>query len=476
MAADRISVHRVKGQFYGFKKMVGGERFYFGREFGILDDAEASQQRARAIAGVYVEEWRRQRLAGQTEWTDAARARAKALARAMLGVHTLPADHPPIGYELDVRFSTSTPVRSDRPLMLHEAMTNYCGRVRKTAESGQISHGRADTIIYAVNRARRMIPDRRLSSFGLADCRQFVELVASRPVQTEGRRKGQRIAPDTAIDTIVATRAFFEDANLRGEWKLPATLNKCFRFKRNRLQTEDELEETSVVKTFSLDELRTLWRFCSTEQQMLFFCLGINCGFTQKEISSLRRSHCHLNRPRPYVKRKRHKTKVLGRWSLWPETAYLLNKLMAPENPRGLALLTENGNPLCERTAKSRYDLVKDKWKRTLDQAVKGHDNERRTAYLDPRRPVTSVLVRRLGYKYLRKTGSELVRRTAGSREFSEVFLTHKDRTMGHVYNNADFKRLGKVLRRIRRRLQPVFSAAPYHVPAEKLELYERAA
>ena len=45
--SDQLSVHRV-GKFYSFKRMIGGARFYFGREFGITNEGHSNRQNNEA--------------------------------------------------------------------------------------------------------------------------------------------------------------------------------------------------------------------------------------------------------------------------------------------------------------------------------------------------------------------------------------------------------------------------------------------
>jgi hypothetical protein len=65
--------------------------------------------------------------------------------------------------------------------------------------------------------------------------------------------------------------------------------------------------------------------------------------------------------------------------------------------------------------------------------------------------------VRPLGFKYLRKTGSDLVRRVGGI-EAAEAFLSHAERSVSRVYNNRDFERLADHLTEVRKRLDRVFA------------------
>ncbi len=454
--SDQLSVHHVGGKFYGFKRMIGGERFYFGRQFGIGDKGHSNAKRAAVVANVYAQEWNRLKAAGEL-WTPAAKDRAKAMANIVLGLHQPPAENaepsegPSSPILLRAAVAPATGSKPAKPLMLHDAMEVYLTRVRDRASSGQLSDGRADTITFALRRAKRYMLDCELNAVNLDTCRALVNHFVSRPIVP---RTIKPMAPDTVIDTIIATRAFFADAEDRGDWKAPASLDKCFGFRRDKLLTEDEMDDRAKVKTFSVSELTTLWRFAHNERRELYLLLGLNCGFTQLEISTLRKTHCFLDGEKPYIKRRRHKTKVMGKWRLWPETAHLLRKHSAPEGEKLALIHAKKHRPLIGKVAGSRYDVIRNEWDHVIRHAEKGHAAS----------PDKTVAVPKLSFKYLRKTGSNLLRKIAG-RDVAETYLAHTDRTMGKVYHNPDFKRLSNSLRRLRRRLQPMFAAAPSVLP-----------
>jgi hypothetical protein len=156
---------------------------------------------------------------------------------------------------------------------------------------------------------------------------------------------------------------------------------------------------------------------------------------------------------------------VPGRWRLWPETAKLLRKQMAAENVDDLALLGKSGRPLVYHVGKDRYDAVRHEWDDVLDRAKRSFEqHEKQYAGIPerlwPKRYRAPVKVRRLSFKYLRKTGGNLVRRLSG-RERADVFLAHADPTMARPYTNKDFKALAKTLDKLRQQLVPVLGPLP---------------
>jgi integrase len=296
-----------------------------------------------------------------------------------------------------------------------------------------------------MDRLKLAVPDLPLSQIGYDQIRQIINHFTSRPVSPV---TGRKIAPDTVIDTLAFTRALFVRLADQHKWASPMSIDKVFKYNRQKLYTDAELERKAQVQVFTLDELKTLWMGCGKCLYELLFLLGLNCGFTAMEIATLRRAQCHLDGPKPFIRRIRHKTQVKGVWRLWPETADLLRQLMCGENEGDLALRTKTGKPLVHYFGRSRNDAVGHAW----DDVRKRVDG-----ILEIREMLGNnvVPVRKLGFKYLRKTGSNLIRRIGG-KDCAEVYLAHADKTLSRVYNNRDFKSLSKAIRTMRRQLVPV--------------------
>lgn len=457
--SQTLSVHKVKGEFYGFKQMIGGHRFYFSRNLGIDRQTAANARKAATAAGIISGEWDRLKLSGATAWTPNDLERVKTLSTvAVMGAQVIsPAASP---------FQAETPARIERDatlspsIGLHQAVDGYVERRKQDAKAGQITDTHSTGIAYNLKRFKKHVADRPLNGFNLDECRSIVNHFASRPTFDGGKKIGVRMAAATVVGTLNTVRAFFSDAADRGDWTAPATLDKCFSFDRDKLQTETEQDATATVKTFTIPELASIWRATRSDRQRLYILLGLNCGFTQKEIATLRLAHCHLDavdkegNARPYIKRRRNKTrakvKTEWRWRLWPETAYLLNKEMAKTNPEGLALLSEKGGRLTDTTASSYFDLIRKPWTDAIKAA-----NHLKDLFDKEGGKHTLVSVRPLGFKYLRKTASNLIRKIGG-KDTAETFLAHTESGMGKHYHNPDFKRVGRSIRKLRLRLEPM--------------------
>jgi integrase len=95
------------------------------------------------------------------------------------------------------------------------------------------------------------------------------------------------------------------------------------------------------------DEVRQLFKACS-KRTKLYLLLGLNCGYRQRDISTLDHSHLHLDGPDKagYIKRKRNKTGSPQHHRLWPVTTRYLWAEMTDPVRNQLALLDQHGQPL----------------------------------------------------------------------------------------------------------------------------------
>jgi integrase len=95
-------------------------------------------------------------------------------------------------------------------------------------------------------------------------------------------------------------------------------------------------------KTFTLDEIRTLWNAAS-QRTKLYIALGLNCGYRQEDIASLIPEHIDLDAR--MIRRLRSKTGTAQPHKLWTVTAELLRRETAPRGS-AFALLDANGQRL----------------------------------------------------------------------------------------------------------------------------------
>lgn len=267
-----------------------------------------------------------------------------------------------------------------------------------------------------------------------------------RPYQRRG--KGDPISVVTAKTAISQMKSLFSwaaDQELLA-WERPRGFDRLFRLKQYRLRTaQEQLQEASEmvsgeVKTFRYTDLDRLFR-SATSRERLFMVLGLNCGFTSGEVSSLRTFEVFFDNERPYIHKRRSKTGVEARWLLWPETAALLRKHKAPANRDLRWLLTEDANSLVEVNAKCRRDSIDQHWKQLIARAQIGDW---------------------MGFRFLRKTGANAIKRLGGLEE-SEMYLAHQETGLNKAYANRNWGRMWRCLEQFRDEL-------PFLGPAWDLE------
>jgi hypothetical protein len=438
----------------GWRKDVGKNRWWLGHD----------KSQALRLAELIIAEWQLIEARGGTTWNEQA-LRSIQDAKFAFAVGGQPAAEDADG-DVAAEPNTAKPkraaVRSSNSVSLHKATDDYLALKRAESDAGQTTTAHYSKTAHAVRRFRDYFGDVPLDTIGFQKIRALVTHFVGRP---KSAATGKPLAPATVIDTITAARSFFEHAADSEIWTAPTTFKRLFAYQRHRLADEVEQTRRAKVQVFSVPELRALW-YEMPEKMKLCFCLGLNCGFTQREIATLRRAECRLDSERPYIKRMRHKTSVLGRWRLWPETAQLLRAQMARPNKDGLALLDDAGKPLVYDTGINRRDSISREWKRIRrERAHALHRFHLLRAAVEKTRGVRYELpglakrIRNLSFKILRKTGSDFVRQVS-DRDTAEVFLAHADPTMGKFYHRPDFKKLAKALRKVRRVLAPVFDSA----------------
>lgn len=163
-----------------------------------------------------------------------------------------------------------------------------------------------------------------------------------------------------------------------------------------------------------------------------------------------------------------------------------------------LAILSLNGRPLVRLSESARSDDIRHDWQRVRGRIKSILKSDARTlaewtAEFEPyrgksemadcilamlpslapyiegcaRRKIPAfVPVRPLGFKFLRKTASNLIRKLE-NKDTAEVFLAHVDPTVGRHYHNPDFKRLNRGLRKFHDRIWPAAAVEPAPKPAE---------
>jgi site-specific recombinase XerD len=196
---------------------------------------------------------------------------------------------------------------------------------------------------------------------------------------------------------------------------------------------------------WTLDELITLYTY-ATDRDRLLILLGLNGGFAQSEVIHLAKTEIHLDAETPHVAFVRHKSCRPGGFALWPETVRALrwnesrrNRVESPDNP--WALLAESGQPLTGMR-------IANAWNKLL----------RRT-----QRHAGSL--RRLPFKYLRKTAAALIQQEGGGAEVIALMEARAKRTShddhADVYYRRVVQKVWEFNAKVGNYLRPMFDAAP---------------
>jgi integrase len=122
---------------------------------------------------------------------------------------------------------------------------------------------------------------------------------------------------------------------------------------------------------------------------------------------------------------------------LWGVTADLLERRLGwtPKNAEDYALLTRNGQPYVSYGNGNRTDVIGQAWTKLVKKAG----------------------VTKLGFRYLRKTGADMIRKIGGL-EVSEAYLAHSEKTLARFYSNRDFDKLADALGIMETKLAAVFA------------------
>lgn len=194
------------------------------------------------------------------------------------------------------------------------------------------------------------------------------------------------------------------------------------------------------------DDLKAILKD-APERLKLYLLLGLNCGYYQGDIGNLKLSEVCEEGKDIFIKRKREKTShqndFVAVHYLWPETAALLQKHLAPkdaaQNPQGLALLNEDGKPLYRVTETAKTDNVQSSFWRT----VQGVNETRSTK---EQAPVA------ITFKSLRKLGATAVQHIGGQ-DVQKAYRAASIEGTDRFYVTADFSKLTAALKTWRKTL-----------------------
>lgn len=247
-------------------------------------------------------------------------------------------------------------------------------------------------------------------------------------------------------------------------YEVPAYVMKDFT-KISPPKTDHAIDAPKGNPVFSVDEIREIYTATSARAR-LYILFGLNCAFTQVDISTLRPEHIVEG----FIDRKRHKTGhrkngARQRVKLWPETIELIRRFAKPEGGE-LLFLTADGLPLVRREVlpSGRYretDSIRLAFARAMRAWIKPRLVAARPELFEhPKRKTPEIRkrnaieikrlfceeIRRDGrtFKVLRKTSANMLEQSAEYRDLVETFLAHSDRRTARFYTNPPFERLAE--------------------------------
>lgn len=323
-------------------------------------------------------------------------------------------------------------------LTLYAAIDEYAKAVvqskvkdgKPTAWSGKCAE--------AAKRHKNAHQDITLEAFDYNVIEAIKNYWASRPL---GKKTGRPISVETVKNQLKVLKLFCRwlHRNSQFQWRLPSDVESAWKCDFNGIRHDKEVSSmvTDGVAIYRIDELATLWQHAKPHERLLMV-LGLNCGFAQAELSSLRRSEVELGTSPPTIKRIRRKSMVYGEFILWPETTELIHAATqyTKLHPDKLLITSPTGKPLCTQ-------LIANIWNRLHEQITKAHPD-----------------FRFLPFKYLRKTAAQLIRQ-ASDGETAGVFLCHgqpvKSDDLSDAYTNRPFNRVAEALAKVHTQLKRVF-------------------
>lgn len=242
------------------------------------------------------------------------------------------------------------------------------------------------------------------------------------------------------LDTVSKWLHWLVDQNILAE--LPKDLKTYGRVK---------LDKPKPV-FWSVDEVKQLLKL-ATDRTRLYLLLGLNCGYTQKDIATLEASM--IDWDAGIITRDRHKTGVPGKAKLWDTTLSLLREhrnvdksgpLLADRNGRPLYLERVNDNraTVCNDSIRLSFDRLKKQWIKSALQENPAHAHlfTNLKEHVADRNELIRDAVRKekRGFKHLRKSAANEIEKSAP--HLTSLFLAHRDHRTAKYYVQRDYEHL----------------------------------
>lgn len=442
----KLSEHIKDGEFGGYKKFIYGKMFYFGKATP-KDRAEQIASALKIVAG---------RLKAENRgWEENEIADAFDLA-----VGTV---HPKATAPIAPVAVAAPPVPSSRTtkgMTVQDGIDAYLAERRMDLQAKQITASWLRAIEDRLNYCVRFNDFAALSiaEVGYDKLIALVKTIIGRPVS---QKTTKPISAKSAIGYVSALQQFFDWLDKSGKWEGFKRWQDVFDFDRRKMKRAEGRRQP--IQTFTPEELRMLYQRASGTSR-LHIGLGLFCGFTQIDIAELKRFEVIEKNGETYIEKGRNKTDIPGRWWLPPQVATDLKVMMektAAKYPKSdYALLTREGNRQVHfNQAGIKTDTIHLAWLRTHSNIASYNEAAKTGAG-----SATPTTVRPLGFKFLRKTGSQMVRDIAGL-EVSQIFLAQSNGTMAEKhYNNrsdAEFSKVEEAQKKMAVQLKTIFEPLP---------------
>ena len=236
-------------------------------------------------------------------------------------------------------------------------------------------------LTWRIRRARKHVGNIPLSMLDFARLSEWVTSMLHVPR-----------APKTVSNMVQAVRQFIQWLDDAGRISCPKW-HRAFRL-RGRLSA------SPPPSILTLGQFATLYHHARPIMRT-WMMVALNTGSTQSELATLTCGHVHGDR----IIRNRHKTGIMGNWTLWTGTLEALAQHREPDGE--LLFRTRTGKPLVHYSTASKTDAVGLAWQRL--QRLTG--------------------VRGYGFKSIRKLGAQFVREHSGT-ETASQYLAHAPATV----------------------------------------------
>lgn len=380
--------------------------------------------------------------------------------------------------------SSSEPISDlSKPVTLYGAIDKYISNVKSDMN---FSEEWQKGLSIRLNSLKDATADMLLRDLSKDTVLSIVKFYQKRP---KNKNTGKPISITTAKTQINTLKRLLDHLieeeiiePIRGLQKL----FKNIRIKKTKVDITKQLKGNPV---FEIDDLVLLYHNANSKLRG-YMLLGLNLGFTQKEISSMLVGMVDMDNE--VITRFREKTDftVKAKWKMWNETLVFVKHNIKP-NYAYEYRIDDDGNTILYRNSiaetwqqhhekgiQAYQRLIKDKLRAENMYAIPEEYIFNRVVYtndngvkIDNIASAWSRLRKKLGknlknpysFKSLRKTGADMIQNIAGV-DISQVYLSHTPTTLAQKnYTNPQFEKLGVALEVMREQLQPVFENVPIY-------------